>query len=98
VNGSTNPDFAEAVARLTNGFDELMMLWTFLYPGGGGGGSGSVESNLLDGGLTNDMYPDLAGAEVTEILIHIDYISIDVEAGPFTNYDCDIRVVFMGRP
>jgi hypothetical protein len=44
------------------------------------------------------MYPDLAGAEVTEILIHIDYISIDVEAGPFTNYDCDIRVVFMGRP
>ena len=98
VDGSNNSDFAEAVARLTNGVDEQMIIWTFTYPGGGGGGMGMPESYFLDGGLTNDMYPDLAGAEVTEILIHIDYISIDVVAGPVTNYDCDIRVVFMGRP
>ncbi len=99
VDGSNNPDFAEAVARLTNGVDEQMGIYTSFYPGGGGEtGMFSPESNFLDGGLTNDMYPDLAGAEITEVLIHIDYISIDVVAGPYTNYDCDIRVVFMGRP
>jgi hypothetical protein len=97
VDGSNNPDLAEAVARLTNGVDEQMMIWTLTYPGGGGVGMGTAESRFLDGGLTNDMYPDLAGAEVTKILIHIDYISIYVVAGPVTNFDCDIRVVFMGR-
>lgn len=98
VDSSNNPDFAEAVARLTNGVDEYMTIWTFVYPGMSGGGLGASESNHLDGGLTKDMYPDLAGAEVTKILIHIDYISIDIVAGPMTTYECNIRVVFMGRP
>ncbi len=73
-----------------------MMLWVKL-PNGSGGGIGSIESYFLKGGLTGEWDPDLAGAEVTEILFHLDDIYIDNQ-GDYTDYDIDFRIVFMGLP
>ena len=43
------------------------------------------------------MYPDLAGAEITKIVLIVDDIDFD-PAGGTTNYDTRIRIVFWGRP
>jgi len=96
IDENNNPDFNEAVAILTNGLDDDMHFWA-LWPNGTGGGSPGTESYFLNGGLSNEWYPDLAGVEVTKILLHVDYFSIDNQ-GTYTEYDLQYRVVFMGRP
>jgi len=96
IDESNNPDFNEAIARLTNGTDESISFWVRM-PTGSGGGVTSSESNFLKGGLTGDYDPDLTGAEVTKILLHMDHILIDNQ-GTVTDYEIIYRTVFMGRP
>lgn len=96
IDGTNNPDFTEAIALLTNGVDDYMQLWV-RFPNGSGGGIGSTESYFLRGGLTGDWDPDLAGAEVTTILLHMDDIMIDNQGG-YTDYEIEYRIVFIGRP
>lgn len=96
INASNNPDFDEAVARLTNGVDDDLYFY-LLFPNGGGGGGSSHESDYLDGGLTGEYDVDLEGAEVTKILLHMDYVSIDNQ-GSSTSCDIEYQVVFVGRP
>lgn len=96
IDGSNNPDFDEAVAILTNGEDEDMHFWVY-WPYSTGSGTPGTESEFLNGGFSHEWYPDLAGAEVTRILLHIDYFSIDNQ-GTYTEFDLYYSVVFMGRP
>jgi hypothetical protein len=96
IDESNNPDFNEAVAILTNGLDDDMHFW-MLWPSGEGSGAPGTESYFLNGGLSREWYPDLAGAEVTKILLHVDYFTIDNQV-TFTEYELKYRVVFMGRP
>ena len=96
IDETNNPDFTEAISILTNGEDDQMMLWV-RFPSGSGGAIGTAESNFLKGGLTGEWDPDLAGAEVTKILLHLDDIYIDNQ-GDYTDYDIYFRIVFMGLP
>lgn len=96
IDGSNNPDFNEAVAILTNGEDDYLYFY-MLYPNGGGGGSSGDESDFLNGGLTRQYYPDLAGAEVTEIRLYMESISIDNQ-GSWTSCNIQYQILFMGRP
>lgn len=96
IDESNNPDFNEAVAILTNGQDDDMHFWS-LWPSGEGSGAPGTESYFLNGGLTNEWYPDLAGAEVTKILLHIDHFEIDNQV-TYTEYEVRYRVVFVGYP
>ncbi len=96
IDASNNPDFDGAIARLTNGTDESIIWWV-RFPNGSGGGNGGLESSFLEGGFSGDLYPDLHGAEVTEIRVYIEEIWINVDIS-FTEYGLTYRAVFMGRP
>ena len=94
---ATDPRFADFVAMTTNGVDDRLSVSAMLDPAGGGSGSSGNESNYYQGGLTGDMDPDLAGAEITSILLHLDRLVIFRQGGT-TRFDADFRVVYMGKP
>jgi hypothetical protein len=87
--------FAKAIARLSNGTDEMWYFWTNLLPGGGGG-SGTNESVWLTGGYTGGYHPDLQGAEITKIWIYLNVISTARAGGTFS-FSVRVKVVFAGE-
>ena len=103
VSESNNPDFSAAVIFLTDGNDDSADFGT-LFPGGGGGMSSNAESVWFKGGITGTYDPDLAGTNVTHVLIHLDVVNIQSPGsdpngnGIWTNYDFRIRMVIMGNP
>jgi hypothetical protein len=88
--------FAGVAAMLTNGEDDRLSVSAMLDPGGAGSGATGNESNFLQGGFTGDMTPDLAGAEVTKILLHLDRLTM-IRQGGTTSFTVGFRVVFMGK-
>lgn len=103
IDAQNSPGFADVVAILTNGTDDFTRTSQEL-PGGGGGSRGRQESNLILGGVTGEYEPDLAGAEITHALLHMDVVSLDVPGsdpngdGNWTDYIFASRLVIMGRP
>ena len=91
------PEFTNAAATLTDGVDDGWTFWGLLHPGGGGSGIGRAESVWIDGGLTGIYDPDLHGAEVTSVIVHLDYVFVDNQ-GSWTDYSIEARVVIMGKP
>ena len=97
VDAGLYPEFANAAATLTDGVDDGWTFWVRLHPDGGGGGAGRSESTWLEGGLTGEYDPDLHGAEVSQILINLDYIYVDNQIS-WTDFSVEVRLVIMGRP
>lgn len=103
IDASNNPEFAGAIEILTNGGDDRMQLHLFLDPPVGSGTWG-YESDWIDGGTTGDLHPDLAGTEISHVLLHL--LDVEFESpgmdpnqdGVWTDYDIDMRLVIMGRP
>ena len=92
---ASDPGFAGFAAMATNGVDDQLSVSAMLDPAGGGSGSFGGESNFLQGGLTGDLTPDLAGTQVTSILLHLDRLTI-LRQGGTTRFNADFRVVYMG--
>jgi hypothetical protein len=103
VSGASNPDFAAVAAVLTNGSDDQMRMGVSVV-GGDNGYLTTNESTWLNGGLTGDYDPDLMGAEITSIIVHLDLIEIDSPGsdpngnGQWTDFQLRILVVTLGRP
>jgi hypothetical protein len=92
---ASDPGFADFAAMATNGIDDRLSVSAMLDPSGGGSGVMGNESNYYQGGLSGDMTPDLAGAQVTSILLHLDRLTIFRQGGT-TLFNADFRVVYMG--
>ena len=95
IDAGSNPDFNNAAATLTNGINDLIYVLAIYKPSGTF--TGISESDLLKGGLTGEYLPDLAGTELTKVLVHLDNIYI-YDGGTTWYYDIDFRVVIFGRP
>jgi hypothetical protein len=51
----------------------------------------------IDVALTGEYEPDLHGAEVTGVIVHLDDVFVDNQ-GSWTDYSVDARIVIMGKP
>jgi len=63
--------FADAVAKLTDGTDDLIQRG-FYYPAGGGSSVTGPESNFIAGGVSGTLSPDFAGYTITRIVLTVD--------------------------
>lgn len=96
----TSTGVSAFIEKVTNGADE-MVLARFYTPGGFSADAG-MESELIGGGTTGDLTPDLEGTRVTRILIHLVDVSIDSpgrdpnDDGIWTSYDNIVKVEFRG--
>jgi hypothetical protein len=91
------PGLIDAAATLTNGVDDGWTFWVRVHPAGGGAGTGMPESVWIEGGLTGGYEPDLEGAEVTSVILHLDYVFVDNQE-IWTDFGVDARIVIMGKP
>lgn len=103
VNAASNPDFAAAVAFLTNGVDDFTRLLIGFPPAGATGGS-STESVAFGGGILGNYNPDLKGASITGVSVVLKRVVLTTPGrdpngdGNWTDHDIDVRLVITGRP
>ena len=97
-----SPNFVAFSEMMTNGIDDTMRLTAWRLPGGLPMSVGSSESVLFMGGLTGDMNPDLAGAQITKVMMTIRMVIISVPGhdpngnGNWTDYDITIDYFVFG--
>ena len=93
---AADPHFNDFVSMITNGVDDNLSASAELGSGVASTGTSGPESHFLRGGLMNDMHPDLSGAHITKIPLHIDEIAI-IRQGGTTSFETGYRVVFVGK-
>ncbi len=97
-----SPNFVAFSEMMTNGIDDTMRLTAWRLPGGLPMSVGSSESVLFMGGLTGDMNPDLAGAQITKVMMTIRMVIISVPGhdpngnGNWTDYNITIDYFVFG--
>lgn len=92
------PDFARAVAMLTNGVNDNVLLYLRLPNGTILSGGGNTEALVWQGGYSGGYYPDLQGAGITRLDVTIDNIWFNTDSPPNTTYMLLYHAVVMGRP
>jgi hypothetical protein len=86
--------------KMTNGVDELLLA-KFIQPNGFSQDFGQ-ESQLIDGGTTGDLRPDLQGTTISKAVVHFDTVIIDSPGddpngdGNWTSVDIVVRLEIMG--
>jgi hypothetical protein len=97
-----SPNFVAFSDTMINGINDRMRLTVWRYPGGLTMSLGNFESALFMGGLTGDMNPDLAGAQITRVMMTIRTVTISVPGddpnsdGNWTDYDFTIEYFVFG--
>lgn len=94
---TNNPDFDRAVAMLTNGVDDNLLLYLRMPNGTHLQGGWTTEVMLFRGGYSGEYYPDLEGAEITRVDVYIQDIWFQ-HSPPNTTYFLLFNAVIMGRP
>lgn len=93
---TSDTGLSELFAKLTNGVDERMGARF------GGMQVSNIESNLIAGGSTGDLRPDLNGTSITQAVVHIDRVILDSPGrdpnsnGIWTDYDFKVRLELIG--
>ncbi|MBE0567335.1 MAG: hypothetical protein IH621_15360 [Krumholzibacteria bacterium] len=98
IDADSSPDFARAVAMLTNGVNDNILLYLRGPAGAILSGGGTTEQLLWQGGYSGEYFPDLQGAEITRLDVTIDDIWFTTYSPPNTTYMLLYHAVVMGRP
>ena len=86
--------------KMTNGIDEVVLA-KFQRPSGFSQDFG-YESEMIAGGATGDLHPDLNGTSISFAVIHLDKVVIDSPGedpnndGIWTSWDITVRLEIMG--
>jgi len=96
LRSGSDPDFTEAVARLTNGVTDWIAVQLELFPGGGGPGFATWEANFFAGqvGLANGI--DFGGFEIESIGLRLNSLSIDTSLAGWTDVSVSLTLFVCG--
>ena len=97
-----SPNFSAFSEMMTNGSDDMIQLIGWRLPSELISGFGGAESSVFMGGLTGDMNPDLAGAQITGVMMTIQAVAIDIPGydpngdGNWTDWEFNINYMVFG--
>jgi CSLREA domain-containing protein len=96
LTSGSDPDFTEAVARLTNGVTDWIAVQLAVFPGGGGPGFATWEANFFAGqvGLANGI--DFGGFEIESIGLRLNSLSIDTSLAGWTDVSVSLTLFVCG--
>ena len=96
LTSGSDPDFTEAVTRLTNGVTDWVAVQLELFPGGGGPGFATWEANFFAGqvGLANGI--DFGGFEIESIGLRLNSLSIDTSLPGWTDVSVSLTLFVCG--